>query len=229
MTSIRIRPDRRLQFALGALLAGFAAVSACTSSDNGVYRPPETNGELRGAVKLIGNLSDDAGTLTGTEIVLDAAGVQVWLIRPDSSVDSTTTAAGSYGFSASVAGAYRARCQPFVELLVSSREVTMAPGGTAAFDTLVLRPSGALRTYPNPFPLEGLAIEFDATTVDSAEVIAYTLGGGIGWRYKYETPIGFNHIHWIGIDNAGAELPDGWYWLVIRYAGTIQYNLVKKL
>jgi hypothetical protein len=229
VTAIDPPPSGRpLRNAFVVLLIGGVVTLSCSPSDDTIYRPPPT-GALQGAVKLVSNLSDDLGAVIGTEIVSDAAGVKVWLTRPDSTADSTTTTAGNYGFTASAAGEYRARCQPFAELLVSSPLATLAAGGTATFDTLELGPAGDIRTYPNPFPDAGLAIEFDTATVDSIEVVAYALTGEIAWRYKYEGVIGLNHIHWVGIDNDAVEVPDGWYWIVVRYAGTTLYNLTKKL
>ena len=48
------------------------------------------------------------------------------------------------------------------------------------------------------------------------------------WTYGIDLPPGFQHFHWIGVDNNATPVPNGAYWVVVRMGGAHQCNLVFK-
>jgi hypothetical protein len=63
----------------------------------------------------------------------------------------------------------------------------------------------------------------------TAAVEVITPAGAVAWRYTYNPVAGYQHIHWIGIDNQSQPVPNGLYWVIIRRDGHSDYSLVRKL
>ena len=91
-------------------------------------------------------------------------------------------------------------------------DVEIAAADAILPDTLTMVPAGSIITYPNPFPAsDGLAMEFTPQVSEHVEITIFTLAGVAVWTYAIDLPPGFQHFHWIGVDNDGHPVPNGPY------------------
>jgi hypothetical protein len=186
---------------------------------------------LTGRVQITGTLAGLLGPYqpTGTRVVDDATGVRVRITRPDGSTDSVLTVDGAFEFRADAPGLYRASCWVVAPDTVATSDVTLADVDVAFPDTLKLAGSEELDTYPNPFSaVDGLAIEFETQAAQQAELTVLNVSGTPVYTESVNSVAGFMHHHWHGVEQGGGELPDGLYWLVVRFDGAPRYDPVFK-
>lgn len=181
-------------------------------------------GQLELAVTLVAEFGDSLGRQTYG----DETGVRVYLERPDGSLDSTSTEAGAFHFAGLGDGLHRVWSGP-PEARSPVREITLA-GQDVDLGTLNVGPIGRLRTPPNPFPYShGTGVEWDLAASESVEIRIFSASARRVWTYAYDAPFGFQHIHWIGTDQANLPLPPGPYWIAVHYEGRWHSRVVIKL
>ena len=210
---------------LATLATIHLALAGC--SDEGPAAPTTGPG-ISGRVRITARLSNTLGALTGTRVIEDADGVRVHLAKPDGTLDSTLTVDGAYEFRLSSPGNYRVKAWVSPTDTVSTGNMAFSSGSVTA-EALELATSGDLVTYPNPFPTyEGLSIEMTLDADETYEVVVQTLGGEPVWSYSLASITGYQHVHWVGINNASQVVPNGPYWIRARFNGHYHYNLVFK-
>jgi hypothetical protein len=212
---------------LGWLILLACATAACSDT---AMDPPEPHGSLSGHVVLRGRQTDDTGAVVAEVTVPDVDGLAVLLRGGDGSRRQTPTTAGRYEFDALPPGAYVATAGADSAADVSSAPTMVTTSAVTVPGELALDSTAGVTTYPNPFRgVPGLAIEFTTRAAGPAVVEVITPAGAVAWRYTYNPVAGYQHIHWIGIDNQSQPVPNGLYWVIIRRDGHSDYSLVRKL
>jgi len=191
---------------------------------------PERGGRIRGAIRLEAPATDEIGTVIGEQRVTDMSGATVRLMQGDRAVETQTSVAGKFAFEGVLPGSYRVDLVMTAASIVSSRAIELDEGDSVVLDTLVVGLPEGLVTYPNPFPRgHGVGLEFVVPAAPAgAEVRALTTSvrafladGSPVWRYTFEAPPGFQHIHWAGHDSTFVDLPAGVYWVSVEWPGTV--------
>ena len=215
---------------MGQALA-LALLAGCSDSTSRTYVNQPVPGEfaLTGRVRVLSRLAGDTATDSLGVLTLDLlSGVRVRLQRPDGSTDSVLTRDGAFEFQVDDPGLYRASCVLFPAETLAVTQVTVTTGDVTFPDTLILRPSGTVDTYPNPFPSAGgLAIECDVPALQTVGVRVLDLSGA---PVKVDSianyPAGFFHYHWISDDSAHQPVAPGMYWVAVRLNGVHHADLV---
>jgi hypothetical protein len=66
-------------------------------------------------------------------------------------------------------------------------------------------------------------------TAQPVVIRVFSPSASLVWTYAYEAVAGFQHIHWIGTDQANSPLPPGPYWIAVQYDGRWHSRVVLKL
>ena len=220
--------DRIRRILAGAAwIAPLAALAGCSDQSSPRPSPPEESATLSGRVVLVSRLTDLSNQSLGEGRIEDADGVLVELIGPAGVVDSARTELGRYEFSDLAPGMYRVRGWVVRDDPQVTEEIPVAGTAVVASDTLTLRPSGALSTYPNPGAEDGVSIEVTVAGAQAYSVEVRGLDGSLVWHFSQEVfSPGLYHVHWVGHDSEEHEAPSGAYWILVHYDGRWVYNLV---
>ncbi|MEZ4647710.1 MAG: hypothetical protein R3E97_02800 [Candidatus Eisenbacteria bacterium] len=183
---------------------------------------------LSGRVDLAVTYQAESGDSTGSESYPDESGIRVFLESAGQVVDSTLTDRGVFQFHGLAEGTYAMYCGPEEARSEVTTHLLTKEDGDAG--TIHVRPIGALRNPPNPFEYShGTGVEWDLAAPESVEIRIFAMTGHLVWSYAYDAPAGFQHIHWIGTDQANTPLPPGPYWATAHYEGRWHSRVVIKL
>jgi hypothetical protein len=222
-----------------ALLALALGLSGCSdSTSKTLILEPQTGAyALRGHVRLIGRLAESSNPVspesTGVRTVDNATGVRVFIKRPGGAVDSTVTVDGVYEFRFDEPGSYRVFAWVVAPDTVATAQVATAARDTTIAAVFELGPHGDVDTYPNPFPSTGadagVGVELTPASDETIEVRILNIAGAPVYSYSRDWLTGILfHLHWVGVNDANVEVPNGAYWATARADGVTRYNLVFK-
>jgi hypothetical protein len=208
---------RAFALALATLLSG----SACSDDST----DPADAASVGGSVRLVAPATDEIGTVLGEQRVTDLDEATVRLKQGTEVVATGETDRGSFRFSGVDPGEYTVELVLTPSFALSSASFTVSGTADVAVDTLVVGLPAGLVTYPNPFPRgHGVGLEFTVPSGQPAlttSVRAFRVDGTLVWRYTYEAPPGFQHIHWAGHDSTFVDLPAGVYWVSVEWPGSV--------
>ena len=237
MTSQATAGARRGARFAWSLALTLALLSGCSDSTSRTFilQPGAGEFSLTGRVRVLAtNTGDTADDSLGVFTLDDLSGVRVRLRKPDGTTDSVLTRDGVFEFRYDEPGLYRASCVLFPAETLAVIQTTLTTGNATFPETLVVRPSGVMRTYPNPFPhwdpatsIGGLAMECDVPSLQTVPIRILDLAGEpVRADSIPNYPAGFFHYHWISDNDARVPVPLGMYWAAVRLNGVHHVDLV---
>lgn len=232
-----VRPHARtgvFRFLPGTLLSVILTGGCSDSGDAPRVPHPITPpaSDLVGEVRLVGNLFTKSGQVIKQRIEEDADSLRVYLLAlgadttsTGAATDSAWTEDGAYRFVEPPPGNYRVALRVARSPFLSTR--AFAWNGTAApAPLLTVLPHGPLECVPNPFADDhGVGAQGVLPRAGQIDFEARSLAGTPWFRFEYDAPEGFYHIH-CGGDPTAPPIPHGPHWLCAFYEGEQWYNVV---
>lgn len=187
------------------------------------------NRSVSGHVRLEGLLTSPVGDSLGDLVVNDADSVRVHLLVAGYPRDSVLTAKGSYRFDGLMGGQVAAFAR-VAGPVADTTETRVVTGNVAMHDTLVLRSTGDLSVWPNPFP-GSVEIRFGVPIAGAfADLRITRLDGSLIRLLASQSFAGGLHAAiWDAKDEAGSTIGPGFYWCVYTSGNDIRARLMQKI
>lgn len=176
-------------------------------------------------MRLTGEIRDLEDNYLGDRHLIDVRGVRIYIYSEGELADSAETNYGEYVFECVDGGIYTVETWVVPSITESAGPVSCIGRSCETPDTLVLEKYGDISLYPNPFEASS-SVKFDLVETSATELTVRTVTGEIVRTLRDGVSEAGRHaIRWDGLNDEGAQVPAGAYWIVLRVEDEYRYTL----